>query len=179
MQTMRVRFLQILVALLLISTAAMAQRKIVVLSPQVTIQGNLPNKWTEAQVSQLRNQLATSYQSQVVSKLIRERNKNRNRGMRVDIIALKSGEQVPVGTDIAYVVIPRVNHVIYMSPAQANMINTSSAFVNFNTPFWSPYVRANDSYCSVNVNEGNTRNVVISNRIMSNRVANRLFKWIR
>jgi hypothetical protein len=163
---------------LALSTSAQ-QKKIIVLSPQVNISGNVSSRWTQQQSDQLSAQLAAAYQSEVVRKLIRQRNRSKYRGMGVQIIALRPGDEVPVGADVAYVVVPRVNHVIFLSPAAAQAINFTSAMINFNTPMWAPYVRANDSYCTVNVNEGNSRSAVVANRRMSNAVASRLFKWMR
>jgi hypothetical protein len=170
----------VICALTAISSLGFAQqKKIIVLSPQVTISGNVSSKWTQQNSDQLSAQLAAVYQGEVVRKLLQQRNRNKFRNKNIQIIALRAGDEVPVGYDVAYVVVPRVNHVIYMSPMAAQAINFGSALVNFNTPAWAPYVRANDSYCSVNVNEGNSRSIIVANRRMTYSIAARLFKWLQ
>jgi hypothetical protein len=166
-------------ALIIFCSSTNAQaKKIIILSPQVSIDGNIPKSWNDTTINNLKAQLASVYQAQAAQRFARLRNRPRFRNRGIQIITLSPNDAVPVGSDIAYVVAPKVIHTIYMRPRDAMAINTGIRMMNWNSPFWMPYVQPNSSGSLLTIYEGNTRSVIQAGSYLSNRSIKRMFKMM-
>jgi hypothetical protein len=164
-------------ALIIFSLSTHAQaKKIIILSPQVSIDGNIPKSWNDTTINNLKAQLASIYQTQAAQRFAHLRNRPRFRNRGIQIITLSPFDAVPVGNDIAYVVAPKVIHTIYMRPQDAMAINTGIRMMNWNSPFWMPYVQPNSSGSLLTIYEGNSRSVIQAGSYLSNRSIKRMFK---
>jgi hypothetical protein len=151
-------------------------KKIIILSPQVSIDGNIPKSWSDTSIENLKLRLAGVYQAQAAQRFAGLRNRRRFRNRGIQIITLSPNDAVPVGNDVAYVVAPKVMHTIYMRPQDAMAINAGIRMMNWNSPLWMPYVQPNSSGSLLTIYEGNTRSVLQAGRYFSNRSIKRMFK---
>jgi hypothetical protein len=174
---------QLLSTLILSLTCLLAgaqAKKIIILSPQVSVE--MPNRmaknWNDTLMSSLKARLARAYQTQAAQRFTQVRNRARWRNKNIQIITLAPNDAVPVGSDIAFVIAPTVQHTIYMSPQDAMAINTGVQMMNWNSPMWMPYVRPSSSGVLTTAYQGNSRNVYWAGGYLTNNRIKQMFKMM-
>jgi hypothetical protein len=163
---------------LLINIGAQSQttKTIAVLPAAVTIGGNIPKQLRNDAKAQadLKIEIGKRNQMIIANALVKQSLRRKNRNLGVEIITPQAK-----GYTAQYIVAPKMQMNMIMSPNQAAYFNAAAFAINYNTRFNAPYVRANSYNGDFNLIKAGTDQILWNKPGNINRKARRLFRYMR
>ncbi len=166
----------IICTLCLIGKISTAQKTIAILPAKVSLRGNLPKDMRNNEKAQqdLRRAIGKDHQMALANEFARQNRRNKNRGLRVNIIT-------PPTKDYQADLVVSSQFVYHrnMSATAARAINTAAAFTNFNTPYRMPYARPAYTISDFSIYRAGTDNVAWNRNGHLRQKVRRLYRDMR